>query len=186
VRQHTPTVDPRSLANFTSRKVTAIAAGPLGETPDSLAAWVERYQALAVAGVRSAGIGDKIALHLARFVAFFTTAYGHGVSVAAAEKTTLWTRRGLYHDTDVSMRLLQGGEKAPRMSPCAPISSHRSKCGQVELTRPRRGRLARRPECTVTAANTQFSAAMGAARLLNAGWGAVQRCFFGGCYRNPR
>jgi len=77
VREHTPTVDPRSLANFTSRKATAIATGPLGETPDSLAAWVERYQALAVAGVRSAGIGNKIALHLARLVAFFTTAYGH-------------------------------------------------------------------------------------------------------------
>ncbi len=77
MRQHPSTVDPRSLANFTSRKVTAIATGPLAETPDSLAAWVERYPALAAAGVRSAGIGDKIAFHLARFVAFFTTAYGH-------------------------------------------------------------------------------------------------------------
>lgn len=39
MRQHPPTVDPRSLANCTSRKVTALATGPLGETPDSLAAW---------------------------------------------------------------------------------------------------------------------------------------------------
>jgi len=77
VQQHNPTVAPRALENYTAQKVTAAAEVPLGETPDSLAAWVERYQALAVSGVRSAGMADKIALHLARFLAFFTAAYGH-------------------------------------------------------------------------------------------------------------
>jgi len=46
VRQHYPTVDPRSLENCTSRKVRAAAAGPLGETPDSVAARVACYLTL--------------------------------------------------------------------------------------------------------------------------------------------
>ncbi len=63
--------------NFTSRKVEGIASAPLGEIPDSLAAWVEHYQTLAVVGVRSEGVADKITLHLARFATFFTGEYGH-------------------------------------------------------------------------------------------------------------
>jgi len=61
----------------TSRKVTLSAAAPAGGVPDSLTAWSEHYLALAVRGVRSAGVTDKIALHLARFVAFFIQRYAH-------------------------------------------------------------------------------------------------------------
>jgi integrase len=39
--------------------------------------WSERYQQLAVAGVRSEPVARKIALHLDRFVRFFRDAYGH-------------------------------------------------------------------------------------------------------------
>jgi len=45
--------------------------------PGCLDAWIDRYQALAVTGVRSAGVADKIRLHLARFATFFTHLYGH-------------------------------------------------------------------------------------------------------------
>ena len=49
----------------------------LALVPDSLAAWMTRYQRLAVAGVRSPAVTAKIALHLARFLAHFQTSYGH-------------------------------------------------------------------------------------------------------------
>jgi integrase len=49
----------------------------VSEMPDSLAAWIERYRSLAITGVRSAGVTDKITLHLARFVAFFVDTYRH-------------------------------------------------------------------------------------------------------------
>jgi len=67
---------PRYREKFTSRKVKGAADAP-GAVPDSLAAWIERYRHLAVAGVRSAAVADKIALHLGRFRAFFAAAYGH-------------------------------------------------------------------------------------------------------------
>lgn len=52
--------------------------GPLTPTTiDSLAVWADRYQQLAVAGVRSEPVAQKIALHLARFIQFFRDAYGH-------------------------------------------------------------------------------------------------------------
>lgn len=47
------------------------------DTVESLAAWIVRYLTLAVAGVRSEAVADKIALHLERFRAFFDGAYGH-------------------------------------------------------------------------------------------------------------
>lgn len=46
-------------------------------TVDSLSIWVERYQQLAVAGVRSEEVAKKIALQLGRFIAFYHDAYGH-------------------------------------------------------------------------------------------------------------
>ena len=45
--------------------------------PDSLAAWINHYQHLAITGVRSIAIAQKIALHLQRFHAFFFQRYGH-------------------------------------------------------------------------------------------------------------
>jgi hypothetical protein len=44
---------------------------------DSLEAWFQRYQQLAVLGVRSTAVAQKIALHLARFRDFFVACYGH-------------------------------------------------------------------------------------------------------------
>jgi len=44
---------------------------------DSLTAWFGYYQQLAVLGVRSAAVAQKIALHLDRFQTFFHTCYGH-------------------------------------------------------------------------------------------------------------
>src|SRR5689334_12207281 len=46
-------------------------------TVDSLSIWSERYQQLAVAGVRSEEVAKKIALQLSRFIAFYQDAYGH-------------------------------------------------------------------------------------------------------------
>lgn len=65
------------LAKFTARKASRAGDTPSGAVPDSLEAWIDRYLALAVRGVRSVGVADKIARHLARFTAFFGDAYGH-------------------------------------------------------------------------------------------------------------
>jgi len=62
---------------FTARKVTATGDTPWRTTPDSLTAWIDHYLTLAVRGVRSDGVAHKITLHLTRFAAFFTEAYGH-------------------------------------------------------------------------------------------------------------
>ena len=40
---------------------------PVGEVPNSLAAWMVRYLTLAVVGVRSDNVARKIALQLQRF-----------------------------------------------------------------------------------------------------------------------
>jgi integrase len=65
------------LPNFTARKVQAVPGGLPADVPDSLAAWETRYLALAVVGVRSPAVTQKIALHLDRFVGFFHASYGH-------------------------------------------------------------------------------------------------------------
>src|SRR5574341_123462 len=50
---------------------------PLGSGPDSLTYWVYRYQELALQGVRSQAVEQKIVLHLQRFADFFQKRYGH-------------------------------------------------------------------------------------------------------------
>jgi integrase len=68
------------LAEITSRKVEGAVVPFTGAAPDSierLSAWVTRYLALAVVGVRSEEVADKIALHLERFRTFYQAAYGH-------------------------------------------------------------------------------------------------------------
>jgi len=65
------------LDNYTSRKVERVSDRLVGSAPDSLTAWMERYLALAVAGVRSEEVAKKIALHLERFAAFYKEGYGH-------------------------------------------------------------------------------------------------------------
>lgn len=60
----------------TSQKGSALYSA-IPPPPDSLAAWVARYQQFAVAGVRSLAVAQKIALHLERFQSFFLVAYAH-------------------------------------------------------------------------------------------------------------
>ena len=60
---------------------------------DSFAVWAGRYLALVVAGVRSAEIEQKIALHLGRFRDFFQNAYGHDrLSTLLQRDVVAWQR----------------------------------------------------------------------------------------------
>lgn len=59
-----------------SRKITPLPTAGL-DLPDSIEAWAARYLDLAVRGVRSAEVADKIASHLARFRDYFADTYGH-------------------------------------------------------------------------------------------------------------
>ncbi len=52
----------------------AARADPPG---DSLDTWFRHYQQLAVTGVRSVAVAQKITLHLDRFRVFFLESYGH-------------------------------------------------------------------------------------------------------------
>ena len=68
------------LAEITSRKVeNALVpfAGGAPDTVENLSTWITRYLTLAVVGVRSEEVTDKIALHLERFHTFFKEGYGH-------------------------------------------------------------------------------------------------------------
>jgi integrase len=58
----------------------------LNDLPDSLQAWINRYLQLAVVGIRSAAVSEKIELHLTRFQLFFATQYGH-------DRITTWLKR---------------------------------------------------------------------------------------------
>jgi integrase len=60
----------------TSRKDGAPTAATF-PLPDSLLVWMDRYQQLAVAGVRSPAVAQKTALHLRRFQAYSLALYGH-------------------------------------------------------------------------------------------------------------
>src|SRR5215216_4292515 len=68
------------LVEFTSRKVNGAlvpSAEAALEPVEALSAWITRYLTLAVVGVRSEEVADKIALHLQRFATFYQDAYGH-------------------------------------------------------------------------------------------------------------
>src|SRR5215208_673583 len=81
------------LPNFTARKVQAVPGGLSADVPDSLAAWATRYLALAVVGVRSSAVTQKIALHLDRFVAFFHESYGHDrISTCLRRDVLAWQK----------------------------------------------------------------------------------------------
>lgn len=64
------------LENFTSQKVSKGSSASIGIS-DSLLAWMERYQQLAIIGVRSPNVTQKIQLHLHRFHDYFLSVYGH-------------------------------------------------------------------------------------------------------------
>ena len=81
------------LPNFTARKVQAVPGGLPEDVPDSVAVWATRYLALAVVGVRSPAVTQKIALHLDRFVAFFLASYGHDrISTCLRRDVLAWQR----------------------------------------------------------------------------------------------
>src|SRR5215210_7686522 len=81
------------LPNVTARKVQAVPGGLPADVPDSLTDWATRYLALAVVGVRSPAVTQKIALHLDRFVAFFQASYGHDrISTCLRRDVLAWQR----------------------------------------------------------------------------------------------
>ena len=86
------------LPNFTARKRQAVPGGLPADVSDSLAAWATRYLALAVVGVRSAEVTQKLALHLDRFVAFFIESYGHDRISACLRRDVLAWQRTLVDD----------------------------------------------------------------------------------------
>lgn len=57
--------------------------------PDSLAAWMQHYEEMAVRGVRSKEVAQKIDLHLHRFRIFFAEAYGHERISACVKRDVL-------------------------------------------------------------------------------------------------
>jgi len=65
--KNTP-VTSQQPTNFTSRKMTGLADTLQEAVPDSLTAWMTCYLTLAVVGVRSSAVADKIALHRDRFI----------------------------------------------------------------------------------------------------------------------
>jgi site-specific recombinase XerD len=92
------------LDKFTVRKVQ-VGLTPKSDTiPDSLAALIEYYLQLAVSGVRSEAVAQKIALHLHRFQDFFVNAYGHDrLSTCLRRDVQAWQNvlvsQGLAHST---------------------------------------------------------------------------------------
>src|SRR3954447_15080142 len=84
----------RYLASYTSRKVGQVSDRLVGTAPDSLAAWMERYLALAVVGVRSEEVAQKIALHLERFASFYKETYGHErISAVLRRDVAAWQQQ---------------------------------------------------------------------------------------------
>ena len=63
--------------------------------PDRLSAWIEHYRQLAVTGIRSKAVAQKIVLHLARFQAFFVDRYGHERLSACVKRDVLAWRQSL-------------------------------------------------------------------------------------------
>lgn len=90
-----PTVQTlQHLPNFTTRKVTAVPSGLSEGLPDSLAEWAARYLALAVIGVRSTEVTQKIALHLDRFVGSIVESYGHDrITTCLKRDVVAWQRK---------------------------------------------------------------------------------------------
>jgi integrase len=77
-----------------SEGVLAFVPDTAPATIDSLAIWSERYQQLAVAGVRSEEVAKKIALQLGRFLAFYMDAYGHDrASTCLKRDVVAWQRQ---------------------------------------------------------------------------------------------
>jgi site-specific recombinase XerD len=92
------------LDKFTGRKGQEGITTPQTLLPDSLEAWMECYLRLAVSGVRSEEVTQKIALHLSRFQDFFRESYGHDrLSTMLRRDVVAWQKQllsqGLAHAT---------------------------------------------------------------------------------------
>lgn len=92
------------LDKFTGRKVQEGITTRLTLLSDSLDAWMECYLRLAVNGVRSEEVAQKIALHLSRFQRFFRQSYGHDrLSTCLRRDVLAWQSellsQGLAHST---------------------------------------------------------------------------------------
>jgi len=56
-----------------------------------VSAWAQRYEQLAVRGVRSGEVANRIALHLLRFERYLRSSYGHDrLSTVVARDVTGW------------------------------------------------------------------------------------------------
>jgi site-specific recombinase XerD len=94
----------RYLDKFAARKAQGDNTQLLITLLDSLDAWITQYLQLAVIGVRSPAVTQKIALHLARFLAYFQRAYGHDrISTCLKRDVISWQKQmqadGLAHST---------------------------------------------------------------------------------------
>jgi site-specific recombinase XerD len=94
----------RYLDKFTRRKVQEEVSHHKTAIADSLDAWMAHYLQLAVVGVRSEAVAQKIALHLSRFQDFFVNAYGHDrLSTCLRRDVQAWQQslvsQGLAHST---------------------------------------------------------------------------------------
>jgi site-specific recombinase XerC len=94
----------RHLEKITARKVQNDDKQLLTTLLDSLDAWINQYLQLAVIGVRSPAVTQKIALHLARFLEYFLAAYGHDrISTCQKRDVISWQKQmqedGLAHST---------------------------------------------------------------------------------------
>src|SRR6266567_7267317 len=82
------------LDKFTARKAQDARVHLLETLPDSLDAWITQYLQLAVIGVRSPAVTQKIALHLARFLAYFQRVYGHDrISTCLKRDVLSWQKQ---------------------------------------------------------------------------------------------
>lgn len=85
---------PNDSLHERSGEVLALVQDPAPATIDSLTTWSERYQQLAVSGVRSAEVAKKIALQLGRFITFYQDAYGHDrASTCLKRDVVAWQRQ---------------------------------------------------------------------------------------------
>jgi site-specific recombinase XerD len=99
-----PAANVRYLDKITSRKMQEALRREIASIPDALSAWIANYLQFAVVGVRSEAVAQKIALHLARFQAFFVDAYGHDrISTCLKRDVVAWQHhleaQGLAHAT---------------------------------------------------------------------------------------
>ena len=61
------------------------------DIPENLGAWIDRHLQLAVTGVRSEAVTQKITLHLHRFGDFFVQSYGHDrISACVKRDVVAW------------------------------------------------------------------------------------------------